>query len=63
MTGRHFVNVFGISPCRQPERLRHVALRMTAVAGFHLDAVFVGVLARLTAILFDLYLGGQRAVA
>jgi hypothetical protein len=36
---------------------------MTAVTGFHLEAVLIGVLARLTAILFDLHLGGQRAIA
>lgn len=42
--------------------LWYVTLWMTAIAGFHLDAVLIGVLARRAAVLFDLYLGGEHAI-
>lgn len=43
--------------------LRHVALRMTAVADFPFDAVLLSVFASLTTVFFGLHLGGQAAIA
>jgi len=45
-----------------PFRSGHIALRVAAVAGFHLDAVLVGILACFAAVLFSLDFGRQHAV-